>query len=42
LNQAYGYDGINRSVDDETVEIILNPAVQTGAKDVFLDFISYR
>jgi hypothetical protein len=42
LNQAYGYDGISRSVDDETVALILEPGLQPGATDVFLDFISYR
>jgi len=41
LNQAYGYDGISRSVDDETVALILEPGLQPGATDVFLDFISY-
>ena len=37
--QAYG-DPL--SVDDETLDFILQPGLLDGAADVFLDFISYR
>lgn len=36
LSQAYA-----EVVDDETVDVILNPGLQPGAAEVFLDFISY-
>lgn len=36
LTQAYA-----GPIDDETVDIILQPGLQPGATDVFLDFISY-
>jgi pimeloyl-ACP methyl ester carboxylesterase len=36
LRQAYAGD-----VSDETVKLILEPGLQPGAADVFLDFISY-
>lgn len=36
LTQAYAGD-----VDDETVDFILKPGLETGAAAVFLDFISY-
>ena len=38
LQQCYGDAA---AVDDELVDIILNPGLQPGAVDVFLDFISY-
>ena len=37
--QAYGDP---KSVDDETLNFILQPGLLDGAADVFLDFISYR
>lgn len=39
LSQAYADP---KGVDDETVDIILQPGLQPGAAEVFLDFISYR
>jgi pimeloyl-ACP methyl ester carboxylesterase len=42
LNQAYGYEGTKDSVDDEIIRTILEPGLQPGAAEVFLDFISYR
>ena len=36
LNQAYAGD-----VTDETVDMILQPGLQPGAAEIFLDFISY-
>jgi hypothetical protein len=43
LNSAYAYPQKTASgVDDETVEIILQPGLDPRAVDVFLDFISYR
>lgn len=41
LNQAYGYQGTSMNVDDETIRLILEPGLQPGAAEVFLDFISY-
>lgn len=42
LNSAYGYDKFSgKSVDDETVDIVLKPGLEPGAAEVFLDFISY-
>lgn len=43
LNQAYGYPGkTTRGVDDEIIDLILQPGLDPGAVEVFLDFISYR
>lgn len=39
LSQAYAS---NTDVTDEIVDIILEPGLQPGAAEVFLDFISYR
>ena len=39
LIKAYGDP---KSVDDETLNFILQPGLLEGAADVFLDFISYR
>jgi len=39
LGQAYASDV---DVTDEIVDIILQPGLQPGAAEVFLDFISYR
>jgi pimeloyl-ACP methyl ester carboxylesterase len=41
LNQAYGYERTSKSVDDECIKTILEPGLQPGAAEVFLDFISY-
>lgn len=37
LSQAYA-----EKVSEEVVELILQPGLDPGAPDVFLDFISYR
>ena len=39
LRQAYADPN---AIDDETLDIILNPGLTPGAAPVFLDFISYR
>lgn len=41
LSVAYGYQGTDQLVDEETVDVILKPGLTPGAVDVFLDFISY-
>jgi pimeloyl-ACP methyl ester carboxylesterase len=45
LNQAYAFPANlpeGQGVDDETLDIILQPGLDPGAAAVFLDFISYR
>lgn len=48
MNVAYGYTSSGlipvqsgKIVDDETIQYILQPGLQPGAVEVFLDFISY-
>lgn len=45
LNQAYNYEGVaangDGGIDDETLNVILQPGLDPGAAAVFLDFISY-
>jgi hypothetical protein len=42
LNSAYNKAKTGKGVDEETVEIILQPGLDPRAVDVFLDFIAYR
>lgn len=41
LAQAYAVSD-PKEIDEETLNIILQPGLTEGAAEVFLDFISYR